>query len=242
MRIVSMIAAVASLSMQASGPLTVLASGAVEGSLVALRQDLPPSTYQFATSQDIVRRLASGDIPDVLIAQAATIQQAVDNGAAVRDSRASIGRIPIGVAIGRGVRPPDLSTVDTLRAAILGANAVVISQGASGAFLEKVFADIGVADRIRDKIVRQPRGDDVMKRLAEGRGNEIGFTMASEIRYGERHGAMSAGLLPRAVQSYTQYDAVVMTATRNQTAARAFVRTVTGPAARKVLATDGWEF
>ena len=101
---------------------------------------------------------------------------------------------------------------------------------------------IGVADQISAKVVQLPTGDDVMQRLGAARGNEIGFTMVSEIKLGESHGGSLVGPLPAAVQTYTAYDAVVMSKSTAPDAARAFVRAITTPAARKVFADAGWEF
>ena len=241
--IVVLALAVSPLLQPAPSPsvLSVLASGAVEGSIVAL-QGTVPATLRFETSQGISARLAAGDTPDVLIAQSALVDQLIEDGKALADSRAPIGRMPIGVAVSRGARHPDISSASALKAAILNANAVVISQGASGAYLEAQFRAMGISDAIQSKLRREARGDDVMKRIGESGGNTIGFTMVSEIKYGERHGGAYVGPLPAAMQNYTAYDAVVMRASRSLEAAHAFVRALRDPAARRVLAANGWEF
>ena len=81
-----------------------------------------------------------------------------------------------------------------------------------------------------------------MQRLGTGSGNQIGFTMVSEIKLGESYGGALVGPLPAAVQTYTAYEAVVMSAARAPDAARAFVRSLGTPAARQVFSAAGWEF
>jgi ABC-type molybdate transport system substrate-binding protein len=81
-----------------------------------------------------------------------------------------------------------------------------------------------------------------MHRIGTATGNEIGFTMVSEIKLGESHGGKLVGTLPAAINTPTAYDAVVMTSARSPEAARAFVTAITTPGARKVLAASGWEF
>lgn len=238
------LAGLVSTTPRAAGDVSVLASGSTEGALRRLAPTLPGGarvTYQFETSQAIARRLAARNVSDVLIAQAAMIDQAIKDGLAIADTRAAIGRIGIGVAVPDGGAAPNVATADALKAAITAADLVVVSQGASGAYVEKAFADLGVADRIAGKLAREPRGDDVMKRLAASGGRAIGFTMISEIKYGERHGARYVGPLPPPLQTYTAYDVVVTSAARDRGAARAYVQALRQKAARATFLSFGWE-
>lgn len=81
-----------------------------------------------------------------------------------------------------------------------------------------------------------------MQRLGMAKGNQIGFTMVSEIKLGESHGGSFVGPLPAAVQTYTPYDAVVMSGSTAPDAAQAVVHALTTPAARQVFTAAGWEF
>lgn len=229
---------------RATADVSVLASGAAQGALAALEPSVAGAglraTFVFETSQTIARRLAAGDHPDVLIAQASAIDQAIKDQRAIADTRDTIGTIGIGVAVGPNGARPDVSTADALKAAVLRAELVVVSQGASGAHVERALAELGLAGQLTPKLVREPRGDDVMRRLAESRGPAIGFTMISEIMFGESHGGRYVGPLPAAMQASTQYDVIVMSNARDPEAARAFVRAITTPEARAVFARNGW--
>lgn len=226
--------------------LSILATAAAQGPVQALdkalQQPNQAAKVQFETSPNIAKRLAAGETPDVLIAQAATIDQLIKEGRARAETRASVGRIGVGVGVGRGARRPDISTVDALKTALLQADAVVYSRGASGLLVEQLLRNIGVADQISSKVVQLPTGDDVMQRLGMSKGNQIGFTMVSEIKLGESHGGSFVGPLPAAIQTYTAYDAVVMSRSSAPDAARAVVRALTTPAARQVFMSAGWEF
>jgi molybdate transport system substrate-binding protein len=227
--------------------ISTLASGATQGPLDRVAKAFEQESghqvaIQFDTSQNIARRLAGGETPDVLIASVAAIDQAIKEGKAIAATRAPVGKIGIGVAMPRAGRRPDLSSADALKASILQADAVVMTQGASAVFVEKMLADMGIAGQIQSKVVRVPTGAAVMQRLGAARTNELGFTMISELKFGESQGAMLVGPLPEAIQTRTAYDAVVMTGAAAPDAARAFVRAVGGPAARKLLAAAGWEF
>ena len=236
----------ASVARVAAAELAVLATAAAQGPVQALDKafQLPDraAKVQFDTSPNIAKRLAAGETPDVLIAQAATVDQLIKDGRALATTRTPVGRIGVGVGIGRGGRRPDISTVDALKAALLQADAVVYSRGASGLLVEQLLRKIGVAEQISSKVVQLPTGDDVMQRLGMAKGNQIGFTMVSEIKLGESHGGSFVGPLPAAVQTYTAYDAVVMSGSTAPDAARAVVHALTTPAARQVFTAAGWEF
>ena len=236
----------ASVARVAAAELAVLATAAAQGPVQALdkafQQPDRAAKVQFDTSPNITKRLAAGETPDVLIAQAATVDQLIKDGRALAATRTPVGRIGVGVGIGRGGRRPDISTVDALKAALLQADAVVYSRGASGLLVEQLLRTIGVAEQISSKVVQLPTGDDVMQRLGMTKGNQIGFTMVSEIKLGESHGGSFVGPLPAAVQTYTAYDAVVMSGSTAPDAARAVVHALTTPAARQVFTAAGWEF
>ena len=226
--------------------LSMLATADAQGPLQALEKQLqqPGHTIkvEFDTSPNITRRLAAGEMPDVLVAQTATVDRLVQEGRALGNTRAGIGKIGVGVAMGKGAARPDISSADGLKASLLKADAVVYSQGASGLLVEEMLKKIGVADQIKSKVVQLPQGSDVMKRLGTGSGNQIGFTMVSEIKLGESFGGKLVGPLPAAIQTYTPYEAVVLSSSKAPDAARAYVRAIVTPEARKVFTAAGWEF
>jgi molybdate transport system substrate-binding protein len=241
-----------SLTLLVSGPLVAaadvatLATLAVQGAIVELARDYGRVSghevrLTFDTGPNLATRVAGGETADVLIAPAAVVDQAVRDGRVVADSRASIGRVPVGVAVRAGARVPDVSSVDALKRALVEADAVVYSRGTSGVYMEKLFADLGIAEAIRPKAVRLANGGEAMERIVSGRGNDIGFTMVSEIKLFEPRGASLVGPLPPAIQNYTTYVAAVMARSVNQEAASGFVRYITTPAARRAFAATGWE-
>jgi molybdate transport system substrate-binding protein len=157
------------------------------------------------------------------------------------DSRAAIGKVAIGIAIRAGARVPDISSPAALRRTLLDSDAVVYSQGTSGAHVQKLLTELGVADLIRSKTLQAANGSLAMERIIAGRDNDIGFTMISEIKAYEAKGVALVGPLPPSLQNYTTYVAAVMTQSANRDAAAGFVRHITTPAARQLLVATGWE-
>jgi molybdate transport system substrate-binding protein len=231
----------------AAAEISTLAGAAVQGPLLEMAKTFQEQTghvvkVEFDTTPNIVRRLGGGNVgADVLIATRAAIDQAIMDGRAMAPTRVSLGRIGIGVAVSKGAAKPDISTPDALKAAILKADAVITSQGTSGTYVTKLLADLGVAEQIKAKTVQVAGGGAVMERLASSK-NEIGFTMLSEVIYGEAHGGGTlVGPLPRMIQNVTGYDAVVTTGAKSPEEARQFLRALTSPAGRKLMVASGWE-
>ena len=231
----------------AAAEVSTLAGAAVQGPLLEMAKTFQQQTghvvkVEFDTTPNIVKRLGAGGVgADVIIATRAAIDQAIEEGRAVPTTRMSLGRIGIGVAVSRGAAKPDISTPEALKAAILKADAVITSQGTSGTYVTKLLADLGVAEQVKAKTVQVAGGGAVMERLGKSR-NEIGFTMLSEVIYGEAHdGGTLVGPLPRMIQNVTSYDAVVTTNAKSPEEARLFLRTLTSPAGRKLMVANGWE-
>jgi molybdate transport system substrate-binding protein len=222
-----------------------LAGAAVTGPLLEMAKAFQQRTghqvkVQFDTVPNIMRRLMP-DSADVLIATAAGVDQAIKDGKANGATRVALGRVGIGVAVSRGAAKPDISNVDALKAAIIKADAVVTSQGTSGTYVLKMLTDLGVADQVKAKTVQVPSGVAVMDRLGKN-PNEIGFTMISEVMYGEAHGGGTlVGPLPAGIQNYTSYEAVVLTGAKAPEQAREFVRTLTSRESRKLFTASGWQ-
>jgi molybdate transport system substrate-binding protein len=243
-----LLAAVLTLAVMplAAAEITTLAGAAVQGPLLDTAKAFQQQTghevkVAFDTTPNIVQRLGAGETPDVLIATTAAVQQAIKEGKAIANTHASLGRIGVGVAVSRGAAKPDVSTVEALEAALLKADGVVTSQGTSGLYVMKMLAGLSVWGQIKAKTTQVSSGVAVMERLGKSK-NEIGFTMLSEIMYGEAHGGgNTVGPLPRMLQNFTGYDAAVMTASKQPDVARQFIRALTAPAARKLLVGNGWE-
>src|SRR6185503_4608000 len=82
-------------------------------------------------------------------------------------------------------------TPDVLIASVAGVDQAIKEGKAIAATRAPVGRiDMGVADAIKAKIVRVPTGAAVMQRLGAARTNELGFTMTSELKFGESQTAM----------------------------------------------------
>jgi molybdate transport system substrate-binding protein len=228
----------------AADDLKVMSAGAVEPGLVRLIEQFKLDTghtvqVQFGSAPQLTARLTAGQPGDILIAPTAVMDQAVTARTVHAPTRTAVGRVGVGIAVRRGAPVPDVSTVDRLKNALLAADAVVFTRGSSGQYVERMLTKIGVADGIASKIVRAEDGEALIARLLEGKGNDIGLGAITEIRQFEPKGVMLVAPLVDAVQNFTVYEAAVLTAARTPQSAARFVRFITTPEARKVLAAVG---
>ena len=222
----------------------VLSGGAVEPGLHAfaelvkreLGHDLK---IQFNTTPQIIKRLAAGDVYDIVMVTPPVIDQAIKDGKLAADGRAPVGRVGAGIIVRSAATVPNVATVDAMKQALLVADSVVYNSASSGLYLDKLFAKMGILEQIKPKTTRYPDGASVMEHVIKGKGNEIGFGAITEIKLFEPKGLRYVGPLPADAQNYTSYSAGIMTGAAAADAAREFVRYLVTPEAKKVFASTG---
>lgn len=224
----------------------VLSAGAVEPGLHAFAQQVKRDTghelkIQFNTAPQIAKRLAAGEVYDILISPPAAIEQAVKDGKVAADSRVPVGRVGAGIIVRTAAAAPNVTTVDALKQALLAADSVVYNTASTGLYLDKLFGNMGILEQIKPKSVRYADGASVMEHVIKSTGNEIGFGAITEIKMYESKGLKLAGPLPAEVQNYTRYEAAMMSGATSADAAKAVLRQLATPAAKAVFAAAGIE-
>lgn len=225
---------------------TVLSAGAVEPGLhrfaaVVKRELGHELKIQFNTAPQIAKRLAANETYDMLISPPPAITGAMQGGKAVAETRVPVGRVGAGMVVRKGATPPGIATVDALKQAVTQAESVVYNTASTGLYLDKLFAQLGVLAAIKPRTTRYPDGASVLEHVIKGSGNEIGFGAITEIRLYEPKGLHYVGPLPPEVQNYTSYEAVMMTGSTREDAARAVLKLLATPAGRAAFASGGVE-
>lgn len=226
--------------------INVLSAGAVEPGLHAFAGQVKRDSghvlnIQFNTAPQIAKRLAAGEVYDILILPLAAIEQAVKDGKVIAETRVPVGRVGAGIIVRSSAVTPNVATVEDLKQALLGADSVVYNTASTGLYLETLFGKLGILDQLKPKTTRYPNGASVMEHVIKGKGSEIGFGAITEIRIYEPQGLKLAGPLPAEVQNYTSYDAVLMRGAASDAAARAVLRQLATPAAKAIFSAKGVE-
>lgn len=222
----------------------ILSAGAVQPGLIKVietfrRESGDDVTVNFATAPALAKRIGAGETIDIVIAPSKLIDEFVGAGKVVSSNRATLGRIGVGVMIRIGEPPPNLATVEALKATLTNAESIVFNQASTGVYLESLFDQLGIAEQIKNKITRYPDFAAVLEHVSKGQGTEIGFGATTVIIENTGKGVRFVGPLPAEIQNYTTYTAA-LTANASE-AARALLRYFAAPAAKAIFTVAGIE-
>jgi 4-carboxymuconolactone decarboxylase len=187
--------------------LTVLSSNATN----ALIHELHPQfekvsgftlRVKFDNSAALKSRIEKGETFDVAVMTASAISDLTMSGKLAAASRKDIARAGVGMAIHPMATKPDISSLDTLKGALITARSITyVQQGATASTLRSIFAKLGLTELMNAKTVYS---DSAAHAVADKKA-ELGFTQISEIL--NVTGATFAAPLPPEVQVYTTFAA-----------------------------------
>jgi molybdate transport system substrate-binding protein len=184
------------------------------------------------------RRIEQGEAFDVAVLVNFQTDGLIKSGKLAADTRADVMKSGIGVAVRRGAPKPDISTVDAFRRTLLAAKSITyLKEGASTLHLDRVFAQLGIADALKPKVI-QPTTEAVSEMVASGEA-ELGIIVIPNIL--SVPGAELVGPLPAEIQSYIVFTAAVSAQSPNQQAARDVIKLMTSPAAVQSIKQKGME-
>ncbi len=191
----------------------------------------------------VAKRVADGEVADVVMLPAAQIDDLIKLGKLVAETRVNVATSGVGVAIRAGAPKIDASSSDGIRKALLAAKTIAYSAGPSGVHIERLIAKWGLTDQLKGKIVppiptaggpNLPIGEVVARGDAE-----IGFQQVSELL--PVKGIDYLGPLPADIQEITVFSAAVHKAAGPTDAARALLKYLTAPEAAPIIRKTGME-
>ena len=152
-------------------------------------------------------RVLAGESADVILLTPGMLEELAAAGWVVPGSPHSLGKVGMGVVVPVGHPPVDLSSVDTLRAAMLAASLIVYPDptiASAGRNFDNALITMGIRDQVAAKIRHFPNGNVSMTWLGEQRiAGSIGVTQVSEIR--PIPTITLIGEVPAALQVITEY-------------------------------------
>jgi len=192
----------------------------------------------FTGTLDVQKRVAAGEVYDMLIMASGAIDDYVKSGKVVAGSRTDLAKSGVGVGVRAGGPKPDISTVEALKKTLIAAKSVGYSTGPSGVYIVTMFEKLGVADNVKQKLKQTPTGVFVGNIIANGEV-EIGFQQVSELSHFA--GVDYVGPLPAPVQLFTTFSSGIVAGAKETDAARALVKFITAPAAASAYTKRGLE-
>ena len=194
--------------------------------------------YENAGGVDIAKRTRAGEVFDVVMLASSVIEALVGEGKLMAGSKVDVVTSSAAVAVPAGAAKPDISSEDALKRAILAAQSVSYSTGPSGVYLEKLFAQWGIAEAIKARLVLAPPGVPVGSLLAAGKA-ELGFQQLSELIH--LAGISVVGPLPASIQLITTISAGISPTCQQVDAVRKLLDAMVAPAATPAKRKHGLE-
>jgi molybdate transport system substrate-binding protein len=198
------------------------------------------ATTSVGTGENAIpNRLKRGEIADLVIVADALLQQLIDEGLVLRDSRTAVARSTIGIAVRAGAPKPDLSSVEALKRTLLDANSIAYSASVSGQYLTReLLQKLGIADAVLSKCRFIGGGERTGAVVARGDA-EIAFQQMSELL--PVPGIAHITPLPPEVQKASVFSAGIGANTRDADLARSVIRFLTSSEAAPAIAQSGLE-
>jgi len=230
----------------AAAEIKVLTAGAFKQVLLVLVPDFEKQTgHKVILENDTVgaltKRIEGGEAFDLAVLTPAAVNDLSTKGKFVAGSRTNLGRVGVGVVVKEGAPKPDISSVDAFKKTLLAAKSVAYidpaAGGSSGIYVAGLLDKLGVAADVKPKAKLIP-GGAVAEHIARGEA-EIGIHQISEIL--PVKGITLVGPLPADIQNYTVYAAGLGANGKESEAAKALLKTLSGPAAADVLKSKGME-
>jgi molybdate transport system substrate-binding protein len=230
----------------AAAEIKVLTAGAFKQVLLVLVPDFEKQTgHKVIVENDTVgaltKRIEGGEAFDLAVLTPAAVNDLSSKGKFVAGSRTNLGRVGVGVVVKEGAPKPDISSVDAFKKTLLAAKSVAYidpaAGGSSGIYVAGLLDKLGVAAEVRPKAKLIP-GGAVAEHIARGEA-ELGIHQISEIL--PVKGITLVGPLPADIQNYTVYAAGLGANGKESEAAKALLKTLSGPAAADVLKSKGME-
>jgi molybdate transport system substrate-binding protein len=214
----------------------------------AVMQELVPQ-FERATKHKVVvsyglaarlkQQIEGGDVFDLAILTPAAIDDLIKAGKVAADSRTTLARSGLAIAIRPGARKPDIATAEAFKRALLDAKSIAYAkEGASGVAFAALIQRLGIAGDLKDKSRLTASGEEVSQAVIRGDA-EFGVLPLSEIL--PVRGVELLGTFPKDVQSYIVMVAGAGASATQSRAASDLIAFLTAPAALPVIKAKGME-
>lgn len=164
--------------------ITIMPTAAVKE---AFRELIPPFERRtgctvnalWMPTMDMIRRLDSGEVVDLILLTGQTIDGLVARGIVAAGTRTNIARSTLGMAVRAGAPRPDMPDGEAFKQAMLSARSIAYSFGPSGVYVAELFQRLGIAETLGSR-AQQVKGVPIGELVASGEA-EIGFQQVSEL-------------------------------------------------------------
>ncbi len=184
----------------------------------------------------LMQRIANGERADAIIATRSAIDQLAAGGLVDAGSQQALVRSALDVAVTKGARRPDISSVEALKRTLLEARSVAFSRsGISGVQFERLLEQLGIANDVRERATILETGLTAEK-LVSGEA-DLAVQQVSELI--AVPGVELLGPLPAEIAATADFDVAGFASAANPEGGRAFIAALLTPQARSAYVRTG---
>jgi len=177
------------------------------------------------------QRLASDAPADLIVQTTSVMDGVIRRGKVVEGSSTIFARAAVGLSVKSGAPWPDIGTPEAFKRTLLDARSIAYSFGGSGNVAARAIEKLGITEQMKSRTVR-----------TEG-GPAAGYVARGEVEMAIQQlnvskpvaGTDYVGNLPGNLHEYVVFAIAVLAVSKEQEAARAFIRFVTSPEAGPLL-------
>jgi len=228
-----------------SADICVFSGGGPQDALRKLAPEFERATghraeFTFRLVTEIQQKLAAGEKADVILLPVPLIAATEKTVPLRSEGRIVLARVGIGVITRQGATPPDISTAEAVRKLLVNARAVAWSDPSTptGGYLDRMIAELGIADRVKPKLITKAAIDGGAELVAKGEA-DVGLYLVSEVQ--NATGVTLVGLLPPPLQSFVVYGAAIPSSNATPEAALAFIKFISDPTRSEHWKAAGFE-
>lgn len=224
----------------------ILSGGAVKRGVAMVAAQFEQDTGQrvsceFTPVPKLRQRLIGGETADVVVATPAAMDELAAAGLVDAVSRGLVGSSRMGIVVHADAPQLPLPDENAFRSALLVATRIVYNRASTGVYIEKLLADLGLAEALGGKIVVVATGAEVMRTVEAAGAGALGFGQVSEAMVLIDKGCRIklAEPLPAVAAKVTTYEAAACTASSQPAQAVALARALSASGARALFARTG---
>jgi molybdate transport system substrate-binding protein len=227
--------------------LNILSGGAAQGLVASLAPTFKAQTGldiegEFGAVGAMAGKLREGTPTDIVVLTAALIADLVRENLVTSDSISDVGVVETAIAVRAGDPLVSARDAASLRAALLGADAIFVpdtTKSTAGIHVAKVLQQLGIADEVAARLRIYPNGATAMRHLAGSDAvRPVGCTQSTEII--STAGVVLSGSLPPQCELATVYTAAVATRAAHAPQAQILIDLLTGPDQRELRIQAGF--
>jgi molybdate transport system substrate-binding protein len=216
----------------------------------ALRPAIEPLILQFQEVENyevvvdyanvgtITDRLRKGEIVDLAVVSPEQWRRLSQETVLLPNKRAPLAHIGIALAVRAGARKPDVSSIASLKRALLDSHTIAIIDPAkgspSGIRAIRLFELLGIAAEVQSRVKLVESSDEVFRVLTDGEA-DLGINQASEVAAHPK--IDSAGRLPDAAQFHSEFVAGIPTTAPQADGASKLIEFLVSPRSAALFGT-----